>query len=313
MIKNIDLTANQSAAYQLAKVISRDYYKDILYYEFHKHRNPESGVYESRSLDEFREYSEKYYDNFICSSYPDEFEAIIEIAVKLGDQWFTSFECGSNFYFGFGPQGIIELRKVCTEKNIPIIVVDEPFDSWLEQNFNDKENNSEINSVNEYERVIKAIKHMFRDFERRPIEYKNINEESIRDRLLAPINGATQGRAHAEAKNVKGKTDILIKTEDGLNEFIFELKIWHGIGSLEKAINQLSGYINCNNERCGLLILSYNSDFKNVLATAKTHIESRFDLIKNNLSDDKELKFRMSNPIDSKEVEVSLLFVNLFC
>lgn len=54
-----------------------------------------------------------------------------------------------------------------------------------------------------------------------------------------PLNVTFKGRTNAEAKNCKGKTDILVKTKDGLNEHIFELKVWNGIETLQK---QLSNY-----------------------------------------------------------------------
>src|SRR5690606_34437143 len=145
-------------------------------------------------------------------------------------------------------QGILKMRKACSIRKIPIIVSEERIDDWLRSQSID----SITDIQNEFEFIVNIIRNMGADFERRPSEYRGIKEESIRDRLLAPINGAMQGRAHAEAKNRKGKSDILIRTIEGTNEFSFELKVWNGPSTLEKTINQLSSYLSWNNKNAGI-------------------------------------------------------------
>jgi hypothetical protein len=153
---------------------------------------------------------------------------------------------------------------------------------------------------------------MVADFERRQIEYQGIKEESIRDRLLAPINASVNGRANGEAKNGKGKTDILIRTERGDNEYVFELKVWKGITSLINAINQLNSYLSWNNKRCGIVMISYNKEFSSVLNASKKLLQEKFELIESEITNEREFRFRLWNNSDKqKHVDVTLMFINL--
>lgn len=308
MKKVIDLTRVTMSAYNLAKVIEDGYYSNVLYFEFHNYLTPESPVYDSKRLEEYRDYSKEFYPNFISQAYPDEYEAVIDIAVNLGGQWFICYESGANYYFGFGPQGIFQLRKACSSRNIPIIVLEERLEDWLKgQSLNEN-----ANQQNEFERVVKIIRNMGADFERRQNSYPKINEESIRDQLLGPINASVNGRANGEAKNGKGKTDILIRTEHGDNEYIFELKVWKGIETLKSAIEQLTGYLSWNNNNCGIVIINYNKDFTKVLSLSKEYLKEEFDLLETEPENDREFKFRVKNNFDvGKSVEMTLMFINL--
>ena len=307
-MKNIvDLTRDELAPDRLADVINGGHYKDVLYYEFHHALDNEKPIYNSDKLSSFYEQSKNYYKNIIGDA--DQFEAEIDIAIKLGDQWFIMKHCGANYYLGFGPQGILSLRKACTKKNIPIFVFEDRIDNWL-----DSESPSDaVIEKNEFGRSVNIIRNMTAQFERTPQEYQAINEESVRDRLLAPINGAFEGRAHAEAKSRAGKTDILIRTVNGNNEFIFELKVWKGISSFVGAVTQLSSYLAPNNNFCGVLMLCYNKSFGKILKDTEKYIEENFTSISHREENRKEFKFRMQDKTDSfKKITVTLMFVNLY-
>ena len=142
-----DLTSYTSAPYDIAEIIRKGYHPNIQYIEFHKHHNSKNPIYDSEALDNFREYSNDYYVDFICSPYPDEFEADIDIAIQIGQQWSIIRDCGSNFYFGYGPQGIIELRKACTEKGIAKTIINEPLSIWLNNKFHQNETTPRINYI----------------------------------------------------------------------------------------------------------------------------------------------------------------------
>lgn len=77
MTKVIDLTRANLAPYKLAETIEQGNYSNVLYFEFHNHLDPENEVYESSRLSSFRKESKKYYSNFICQAYPDEYEAVV--------------------------------------------------------------------------------------------------------------------------------------------------------------------------------------------------------------------------------------------
>jgi hypothetical protein len=311
MSSYINLTSYHNDVYRLAKIISNGYYSNVLYFEFHQPNNKEP-VFESSRLDEFMGESEKYYESFICKSFPDEFEATISIAIKLGEQWFISHECGANFYLGYGPKGILELRKACHNSNIPIFVLEDDLQTWLlsqELKTNALGNNS---LEGDFNIVVNIFRNMTADFQRRPIEYQGIHENSIRDRLLAPINGALFGRAHAESKNVKGKTDILVRSKEGSNEIIFELKVWKGPESFNQTIVQLQGYLQPNNNYCGIIILCYVKDFTKIFHQSFEHVKKTHRCNVKNIIDGREFTFYLNHSSDSiKEIEVKAIFVNL--
>jgi len=77
--------------------------------------------------------------------------------------------------------------------------------------------------------------------ERSPGTYAGMSEEDRRQVLLIPLNTQYREQASAEAFNVTGKTDILLKWEDQ-NLFIAECKIWRGVKSFTEAIDQLFSY-----------------------------------------------------------------------
>lgn len=308
MTNVIDLTRATMAPYRLAEIIEHGNYSDVVYFEFHSPLNPENTVYESSRLSSFHEASQDYYSTVISNSYPDEFEAVIDVAIKLGSQWFILRQCGANYYLGFGPQGILKLRNACSIRRIPIIISEDKIDEWLKNQSMDKATDVQ----NEFEFIVNIIRNMGADFERRPIEYRGIKEESIRDRLLAPINGALQGRAHAESKNRKGKTDILIRTKDGNNEFIFELKVWNGPSTVENTINQLSGYLSWNNKNAGIVMINYKKDFTRVLNTTRKVLHEKFELMEPEIGIEREYRFRLWNNSDNqKHTDVTLMFINL--
>lgn len=130
-----DLSIYSRAAFQIAEIIESGYYTNVQYIEFHKLRNPKNPVFDSRELDSFRELSSDFYSNFISCSPPDEYETSIDTAILLGSQWYIIQNCGSNYYLGHGPQGIIKLRKACHLMGIPILVEEISIQDWLKAKF----------------------------------------------------------------------------------------------------------------------------------------------------------------------------------
>ena len=224
-IEDISVITNNS--YRIAEIINGGQYNNILYYEFHERVNPK-GIHNCmEGLESFSEHSNDYYKIFLSNGFVDEEPAIIHIAVRISEKWFIARDCGSNYYLGYGPTGILKLREACTKKNILGIASEENFEDWLMQNFDSSNieliNKKENIDLIQFEKLIKSLRFLVVDMQRRPEQFKGLKEENIRDRMLTPINMVFEGRGNAEAKNCKGKTDILVRTSDGLNEHIFEL------------------------------------------------------------------------------------------
>ncbi|MCC2099510.1 MAG: hypothetical protein KDJ29_21655, partial [Hyphomicrobiales bacterium] len=82
-----------------------------------------------------------------------------------------------------------------------------------------------------YQHILSVIRHEGRTFETVSESLLGkLDEEDIRDIILAHLNGHYEGEATAEAFRKKGKTDIRIE-DDNRAAFIAECKIWKGKSS----------------------------------------------------------------------------------
>jgi hypothetical protein len=79
----------------------------------------------------------------------------------------------------------------------------------------------------EYKYILETIKHNASTYERTPSSYKTMQEEDLRNTLLAALNGMYQGGAVGEAFRNNGKTDICIE-KDNRAAFVAECKMWTG-------------------------------------------------------------------------------------
>lgn len=120
--------------------------------------------------------------------------------------------------------------------------------------------------------IIDILKHQCTTFERTPEVYTKLQEEQLRDILLANLNSIFKGQANGECFRKNGKTDISIEYENRA-AFVAECKIWSGKKILKEALFQLQSYTTWRDIKDCLIIFSRNKDFFKVL-----------DEIKNNMS-----------------------------
>ena len=92
-----------------------------------------------------------------------------------------------------------------------------------------------------FEDILSIIRSAGLAMERSPATYVGMGEEDRRQVLLLALNTQYQGRAVAEAFNVAGKTDILVRHENQ-NLFIGECKFWSGAKGFIATVDQLFGY-----------------------------------------------------------------------
>lgn len=78
-----------------------------------------------------------------------------------------------------------------------------------------------------YEHIVRVVRSAGRAMERAPMTYAGWGEEDRRQVLLLMLNSHYEGRAHAEAFNAGGKTDLLLREADR-NLFIGECMVWDG-------------------------------------------------------------------------------------
>ena len=117
-----------------------------------------------------------------------------------------------------------------------------------------------------------AIKHNCSTYERTPNTFASLNEEDVRNLLLASLNGTYQGNANGETFRKNGKTDICIEMENRA-AFVAECKMWTGATQMKKAFTQLDSYLTWRDSKTALIIFVRNKNFIGVLDTAKTLLE----------------------------------------
>ena len=108
-------------------------------------------------------------------------------------------------------------------------------------------------SVMDYDTILDSITRTATYMETHVDSFSYMEEEHIRDHILAMMNGMLTIRATGETFNGKGKTDILYPYKES-NLFIAECKIWYGPSEFKKAVNQLEGYLGWDDTKTSLLI-----------------------------------------------------------
>jgi hypothetical protein len=187
MLKFTDMSSVPYFAYDMADLINGKHYNNILVHEFHNPITGEQPYNADSGLESFHERSKEYYKNgrslFINAGIVDEFPAIIDIVIKFSNEWFVSHDCGSNFYLGTGPHGILHLRKACADNGVKIFYHDyEDVDKWLENKFG-KQANVANKAKDSYsigcEKIIKLLGEFTASIQGTKENYKNLKEENI--------------------------------------------------------------------------------------------------------------------------------------
>ena len=108
-------------------------------------------------------------------------------------------------------------------------------------------------SNEDYENILKIIRHEGCSYERTPEPFSKHDEEELRDILMAHLNGHYHGLANGEVFRKKGKTDICIEFENRA-AFVAECKLWKGDQKLLEAVNQLLGYLTWRDSKTSLIV-----------------------------------------------------------
>lgn len=129
--------------------------------------------------------------------------------------------------------------------------------------------------------------------------------------MLATLNTHYEGRAHAEAFNNEGKTDILIRHE-GRNLFICECKIWSGPEGFNDAIDQLFRYTGWRDTKLALVVFVREKGLTGILGKARATLEAhpQFVALKT-VAEETELRARMRWPGDDQRLaDLNVFFVH---
>jgi hypothetical protein len=107
----------------------------------------------------------------------------------------------------------------------------------------------------EYEYILKVIRHEGKTFETAPETFAKFDEEGLRDVMLGHLNGHYEGQATGETFRKKGKTDIRIEDENRA-AFVAECKVWGGDKVIQDAVDQLLGYLVWRDCKTALIIFN---------------------------------------------------------
>jgi hypothetical protein len=123
-----------------------------------------------------------------------------------------------------------------------------------------------------FEHILYVIRMQGRQMEQSPATYEGMGEEDRRQTILATLNTHYEGRAHAEAFNVSGKTDILIRHE-GRNLFICECKFWTGQRGFGDTVDQLFGYAGWRDTKLAIVMFVREKGLTAIIKKARVALE----------------------------------------
>jgi hypothetical protein len=124
-----------------------------------------------------------------------------------------------------------------------------------------------------YEHILSVIQNMAHVMERSPSAFKSMGEEDLRQHFLVQLNGHFEGTATGETFNVKGKTDILLRS-NGKNVFIAECKFWKGSKHYRETIDQLLGYTAWRDTKTAILIFNRGTAMSTVIDAVEAETPS---------------------------------------
>ncbi|WP_276133071.1 hypothetical protein [Polluticoccus soli] len=309
-----DLSAKPDAAYKLAETISEVLISDITIYEFHQEVNPEGILNCENGHRLFREKTSNFYQRFVSFglSSLDEFPAIIHIAVKIGDQWFLAEDCGSNYYMGYGPGGIYRLREAACKKGALLLHTDADFRKWV-NGISPKKHLKEARKdkeENDFNRIIKQMMVFAYTAQDQRQTFRQMKEEQLRDYII-PIF-TSRFKAYGEVKCGEGKTDIRIDVKNSDHSYIFELKIWKGVKTLQDAIDQLQRYISWHHHFGGIVVFYKENQFTQTYKTATEYLKANYQTIELDNSRKQELAVKCAYNSDSQKlITIHFIFICL--
>ena len=137
-----------------------------------------------------------------------------------------------------------------------------------------------------------------------------MGEEALRTVLLDALNTHYRGQGTAEAFNVAGKTDILIRHE-GNNLFIGECKFWSGVKGFVAAIDQLFGYTAWRDTKLALIMFVRERDLTAIIDKAREAIAEHDQFVAwRGSANETELRAVMSWPTDDRRhADLNVFFV----
>jgi hypothetical protein len=162
-----------------------------------------------------------------------------------------------------------------------------------------------------FEHILSVIRMQSRQMEQSPGTYAAMGEEDRRQTIVATLNTHYEGRAHAEAFNNEGKTDILIR-HDGRNLFICECKFWSGPKGFTETIDQLFRYTGWRDTKLAIVMFVREKGLTAILKGAKETLEAHSQFVAGkNAAEETELRATLHWPGDEERLaDLNAFFVH---
>lgn len=166
----------------------------------------------------------------------------------------------------------------------------------------------------DYEYILNVIRHVGRSFEASPKILIKLDEEELRDFILANLNVHFPGEATGETFRRIGKTDIRIEDKNRA-AFVAECKVWYGPKELSETVDQLLGYLTWRD--CKAAILIFNKDvsgFSAIQAKVPETLEGHSKIIRQiEAKDSGEWRYRFRSADDEdREIIIHVFLFNLY-
>jgi hypothetical protein len=160
-----------------------------------------------------------------------------------------------------------------------MIASEQDMADWLKEQFGPPKGSKVVQAQKQesiqFERLVNSIQSFCVGLSRRcRTEGFSLKEEQLRGQLLPMLDGVFRGRSNGEALNGSGKTDIMVRTKNGRNEHIFELKVWKGVKSLRDVVRQLSTYLTWHNDHAGILMIVRENGFSAILTKSEESLKN---------------------------------------
>ncbi|PKP45932.1 MAG: hypothetical protein CVT94_16305 [Bacteroidetes bacterium HGW-Bacteroidetes-11] len=164
-----------------------------------------------------------------------------------------------------------------------------------------------------FQKILKIINDVGKNFERLPSTYKGKSEEDIRDHILLILDPNFElGSAGGETFNKTGKTDILLRYDSSV-VFVGECKYWKGEKTFLKTIDQLLGYLTWRNSKVAVINFVQNKEFSDALEKIKTSIKTHTNYLKELKANDEtwfNYKFHL-NGDRNREIDLAVISFHL--
>ena len=163
-----------------------------------------------------------------------------------------------------------------------------------------------------FEHILEVIRLQAAGIERSPKTYAGMNEEALRTVLLDALNTHYRGQGTAEAFNVEGKTDLLVRHE-GNNLFIGECKFWSGVKSFIASIEQLFGYTAWRDTKLAVVMFVRERGVTDIIEKAREALAAHERFVRSSdAANETELRAVMSWPGDERrQADLNVFFISV--